>query len=220
METKEVPIKVFVLPGGFMPTGGEDGNVGYDVRIRGIIGKEMDPEHPYMHETLWNFQETPKTPHLFQSFYDRSVGSWRYNWRNSESILLGAGFVLGGESTDWYAEIAPRSSSALRKVAVSHFDGVPIDSNFRSEPVVYLTHSQLDPIEIYHGWSPVQLKFFCKCCCPKAFLRPRLVRVDSIEELGQTTRGNKWNGSSDRLFQQTELPLALNGRNGHYVFKA
>jgi|GEM_PF-2628181 len=202
-------IKVLVLPGGTRPALGRLTDVGFDIHIRAIVGTGEDLAIPYMRETVWNLVDPPPPALRLQT--QHKDGKWVYMLNPDESIRLGFGLVFGGGSQDWYAETALRTSSSTKKLELQdHMEGVPFDPNYRGEGHLFLTNKGNIPIEVYRGWAPAQLKFFCKCCEGKSFLRPVFEEVFSFADLKKTDRGCKWNGSSTyaRPFQlELDLPL-------------
>ncbi len=198
-------IKTLVLPKGELPFQGRNGDIGFDACVRAIVSPKMDSQIPYMRQTLWNFQDSPSEK--IANNAQNVDGKWEYMLQPNEGICLGLGVVFGGNSMDWYAELAPRSSISLLRLGIKNYlEGVPIDPNFRSEPVLFIANHSALPFGIFHGIKLTQFKFFCACCRGQGFLRPILLPVCSFEELGQTNRGHACHGSSD-LLRQKEFDL-------------
>lgn len=198
-------IKVLVLPGGNLPVQGKTGDIGWDFSVRAIVDEILDPATG-ARKTLWDLTGPPSKDMRHFGWHEKS--RWSYVLHPTRSVKVGVGVVFGGDSLDWYAEMAPRGNAGLKRFDVihNHMDRIPIDPNFRGEPIALLTNNGDTPLKVEHGWKVGQLKFFCKCCQGGGFLTPTFQLVNTYQELGQTTRGIKCHGSSGI---QSDLQLQL-----------
>ena len=197
-------IKYFVVPGGQHFRVGRNGDTGIDAMASAVIAVEKKGGR----RCLWNFVNRRSAAEEIQDriAHNDELGVYTLLLGPGESVALELGIIFGGDD-DWYAELKPRSSGANRRISVKNFfDNVPIDSNFRKPPVGLYKNEGMNVIPITMGWSVSQFVFFCKCC-NGSFIKPDLIEVQSVNELGHTSRGDSWNGSSNPQHFQRELAL-------------
>lgn len=209
MKYQKNQVPVLVLPGGRLPVQGRPGeDIGYDLFVNSIVSDEINTESG-RRIALWDFRSKPH-----ESIADLvcpGVGGLGYTLKPGASVKLGFGIILGMPN-HVFACTCPRSSAANKHLHIpgnrhDYFWGVPIDPAFRGEICGEIQSSyDSPPIHILLHWRPSQLVFHVEAGpnFQPNFVRPELVQVGSIEELGRTGRGTKWNGSSD-------IPVSQNG---------
>ncbi len=204
-----------VLPGGRLPVQGRPGeDIGYDLFVNSIVTDEIDPESGHR-VALWDFRGKPHES--IEDLVCHGEGGFGYTLKPGASVKLGFGIILGMPN-HIFACTCPRSSAANKHLHIpgnrhDFFWGVPIDPGFRGEICGEIQSSHDSPsIHIHLHWKPSQLVFGVEAGhgLHPNFTRPKLVQVHSIEELGRTGRGTRWNGSSDvpvnqSLYHQDEL---------------
>ncbi len=200
-------MKTLILEGGFLPRKAHENPRGHDIAAAAIVNDEWDPLVPHQRKRLWDFKSTP------ESFMQNNIQGNTYFLHPGETVSLGMGVVFG-MMPGRCAWIARRSSTARKKLGAEilpHFLGscmlpemadildlnieVPIDPDFRGEPLVILENAGKKSFPIVHGQMITQLIF----TGPDNNWYPDFEIVSSIHDLGETKRGNKNNGSSGHL---------------------
>jgi len=141
-----------------------------------------------MRSTLFDFVTEPAPgilPYKVQAF----PKSKQFRLTPRQETLLGVGFVI--ELPDHLcAYLEPRSSTTAARIHVTNAD-VPIDPDFRGEPVIEIYNAGSDFFWVRQYQSLVQLVV-------KPRIVPVFVVVGSIGELTKTKRGNGSHGSSGK----------------------
>ena len=141
-------ISMFILPGGKRPQRMSADAIGFDVYTRAIVCPcTMDPERPYMRNTLFDFKTTPANRRIASSIFKLSDGNLGYHLRPGEIVNIGLGFVVEMEFPlmMW---IAPRSGLASRSgITIANAPGT-VDPDYRGEccAVLYNASSVSFPI--------------------------------------------------------------------------
>ncbi len=183
---------ISILPGGTMPfralpLGAENHipscAVGYDILTRAIVELEMDPENPLMRKTIYDFEDTPQSP----QFQHINVLDKKFILYPGEIAYLGTGVVI--EMPDNVAGwVKPRGSTIIKGLAILNSD-VPIDPDFRGEPIIVIRNEQsVKAIDISNHERLAQFVF-------TPVVLPILREVPIFEE---TLRGNGSHGSTVR----------------------
>ncbi|MEK7507761.1 MAG: hypothetical protein AAB602_01595 [Patescibacteria group bacterium] len=164
--------RVQILPGGKLPqrAGTEPGHaVGYDVFTRDIVVYNMSTDDPRMRQVEFDLEP----PEVFR------LGP-------GGVACLGTGVVI--EIPHGFAGwIKPRGSTVKNGVAVLNQD-VPIDPDFRGEPIAVIRNEGRAPFDIRRHQRIVQIVF-----TPVA-----LPILEEVLLLDKTTRGNGSHGSTGK----------------------
>lgn len=196
-------INVFVLKGGKMPFRTSEGDISYPAHVGAVLnrtnlGVEWDMLSPPP-KSLRDMVVTEKSITPAETKYALQL-------LPGEDVLLGLRVVFGDWAGNWYATIHPReesilkglSSSTLRKrrdplsrgkrILINLFQNTLIKPHSRQEPRIFISNSGGEPVLIRHGWSPVEFVFHQgdssqHTVFTETFFKPRLVQVQSIQEL-------------------------------------
>lgn len=191
MEKPEV--KIFVLPGGFIPERMTGGAIGYDVRIRAVVSpNEMDKQNPNLRKTLFDFINWPEDPVIAHHAVSKIVGGDEsellYRMESNESVLVGIGFVTEFPFPMFYW-VAPRSGLASKYgITVTNAPGT-VDPDYRGEAGVLVYNRNNHSFDLYRGMRIAQIIF------QRAEI-PELVAVNNLTELDKTQRGSGGFGST------------------------
>lgn len=212
MESDAYVINAFVLEGGRIPEKAGGAPRGHDVFTAAIVSSEFDPHLPYQRARLWDFKSKPHAliEKNIRMGSERSRTEYVYVLRPGEKVTIGMGVVFG-MTAHWCAWIARRSSTARKELdAKMHPQSlgscilpemldildlnieVPIDPDFRGEPIAILKNIGDEDFPIAHGQRITQLCFMG----PDNNWWPIFEQVKSHAELGATSRGNGNQGSS------------------------
>jgi len=169
---------------------------GYDVAIRAIVSHEPDPHSPYRRKNEYGFDcDTTGTRPIY---HNEKENRFEYVLMPGRVVTVGLGVVLGMDP-GWTAFVTRRSSTAINDIILPDqvqemMFGVPIDADFRGEPIARLKNLGDEDFHIWQGQRLLQLIFFDGQ--GKGPVIPWLYRVYNIEELGETVRGCRMHGSS------------------------
>ena len=185
MRTLTKDLKVFVLPGGRMPER-RKGAEGFDAFHRAIVAKEHEHEKFPMRSKKWDFSGKAVGLLPNRVYYGTSPF---YRAAESEMVVLGLGIIVDlGNHKDpeynWSFTVESRSGTGLSGIR-NLMTNVPVDSDFRGEPIAVLQAIGPSFFDIYPGGSLVQLIFRG----PNGWRFPNLVRVKSFSELSVSARG-------------------------------
>lgn len=187
-------IKIHVLPGGAMPERKSDGAIGYDVRIRAVVSPyEMDPVHPQLRKTLFDFLKIPEDPAVaaYVRQVDREDGPGSelvYRLEPNTSVLVGIGFVTEMPFPVFYW-VTPRSGLASKwGITVTNAPGT-VDPDYRGEAGVIVLNRSHSMFYLRHGMRIAQIIF-------QWAVIPQILKVQRYEDLVLTKRGAGGFGST------------------------
>lgn len=180
------PVKIHLLPGGKMPEMKTEGAIGFDVAIRAVVSpSEMDPANPTLRKTLFDFENVPTdNPYVERHIVivpSQAGNLMAYQMEPGESTLVGIGFLT---EMDWpiFYWVAPRSGLAAKwGITVTNAPGT-VDPDYRDEAGVLVYNRNPHPFLLHKGMRIAQIIF------QKALI-PEFIRVDSLAELSDTSRG-------------------------------
>lgn len=187
-------VKIFVLPGGRLPERKSPGANGFDFFLRAVVSPfDMDPEHPYLRKTLFNFEDVPKDNpeierHLIVAPTDNG-NELVYRLEPMESALVGIGVIVEMDFPMFHW-VGPRSGLASKwGISVTNAPGT-VDSDFRGEAgVVVQNWNRERPFLLKKDMRIAQAIF-------NMAVIPNLVQVQSYDELSPTVRGAGGFGST------------------------
>lgn len=166
--------KYELLQGGLVPHKGSDGAIGWDLGVRIIFKpKSAQRAHCVLH--------------------DFSIHGPQFVLEPQAEIKIGIGFNIELRRNT-AAYVQPRSSTIERRLEVLNA-AVPIDHDFRGEPVGHLYNRGDESFTIEHGMRLVQL-----CVVEVVVDEPKKVGA-----LSKTGRGKGWNGSTNEKHQMGQL---------------
>ncbi|MFA6295210.1 MAG: hypothetical protein WC666_02175 [Candidatus Paceibacterota bacterium] len=198
-------VKYFVIPGGSPPFRGSANATGYDVHVRAVVSTEFDPTEIYKRKIIYDLRSEPNNEEIKKLVIFQD-GQYKYLLQPGESVNIGLGLVFGMKP-GCSAVIMRRSSTGLADIAfadlfsnepetpktiIEMLGGIPIDSDFRGEPISRLHNLGKVFYPIWHGKRIVQIVFLNK----KGIFHPRFERVEKISDLGFTKRKNHCHGST------------------------
>lgn len=181
-------IKICPVPGGRIPEAQvEKGEVFPDIFTRAVVSLQMDEKNPAMRKTFYDFDTDPSAdaPREFTALACPSLHEFRLT--PHKEFLFGCGFVLE-LPPDLCAYIKPRGSTDELGLTVTNAD-VPIDPDFRGEPVFRVLNRRFD----FH-WIKKHQRLVQLVIVPR--IVPVFVSVADISDLSKTKRANHSHGSS------------------------
>jgi dUTP pyrophosphatase len=185
---KQPIIKVFVLPGGKMPTRQTEGAIGYDVYLRALVSaNEMDQHNAQIRKTLFDFENYPEDQEV-QHFVERKKEEFVYRLEPGKIVLAGIGFVTEMDFPYFYW-VAPRSGLASKYgITVGNAPGT-VDPDYRGEAGVVLVNQSQKSFYLYKDMRIAQIIFM-----PATI--PMLEPVAAYGDLESTKRGTGGFGST------------------------
>ncbi|HEY4514734.1 MAG TPA: hypothetical protein VJJ22_01080 [Candidatus Paceibacterota bacterium] len=187
---------VRILTSGRLPVRKSSGAVGYDVAVRAVVCPSLafDLQDPAMRKTIFDFS-LPNSDHphrgMIEPLSGRGVGGrdeWVWRLDPGKHVFVGLGVIIELDP-GWQCYTVPRGSTPNRHYLQVLDVHVPIDPDFRGEPVAHLINRGDRPYSLRHGVSLVQFVF-------QPVFRPMLRVVGQGEELSNTQRGTNSFGST------------------------
>ena len=193
LSQETIEVQYCVLPGGETPRRMSEGAVGFDLYARAIVAThEMDPRDNRLRKTIFDFMEYPTDGRVRGHVHPEisADGERRLTWRlrPGEHVLVGVGvaFALPYELFQW---TAPRSGlAAKQRITLGNAPGT-IDSDYRGEAGLIVVNEGEDDFILTHNMRIGQILF-------QPVLIPKLVEVQTLEDLGTTARGAGGFGST------------------------
>lgn len=143
-----------------------DGSIGFDAFARAIVSNEkddMDPIHPHLRRTLFDFKTLPADQAIASHaaeipMMEMKESKYGYRLDPGEDVLVGIGFVTAMVYPMFYW-VAPRSGLAtVHGIRILNAPGT-VDPDYRGEAGVLLFNESRDPFVIKKDMRINQLIF-------------------------------------------------------------